>query len=345
MGRENWVKRVSMILSGMVICLMTVGCGGGGYSESATTESAANYDYNYEYSDEVYEEDAISEKSYEGEPASEEKSNEAEPSSDRKLIRNVSMSVETEQFDALVVNVTAKTKELGGYIENSTVWNNNYYTYSDNTESTRQAEYRIRIPKDKLDSFISLVEDGTNVVRKEESVDDVTLTYVDLESHKKALLAEQERLLELLDEAIDMESILSIEERLTQVRYQIESMESQLRTYDNQVDYATLTLNIEEVARITAVDKESVWTEISTGFSNSLYSVGRGIRNFIVAFIIHLPQIFVFLVIVVPISLIFIRLGRTGSVRGKRKDKKKAGATDEGQKASEIQNTDADKKA
>ena len=68
----------------------------------------------------------------------------------------------------------------------------------------------------------------------------MTLQYVDLESHKKALTTEQDRLIELMEQAETVEDIITIEGRLSEVRYQLESMESQLRTYDNKIDYSTV---------------------------------------------------------------------------------------------------------
>ena len=66
----------------------------------------------------------------------------------------------------------------------------------------------------------------SNFVSRQESIDDVTLQYVDLESHKKMLEEEQKRLLELMEKAETMEDIITIESRLTEVRYQLESMEA-----------------------------------------------------------------------------------------------------------------------
>ena len=65
-------------------------------------------------------------------------------------------------------------------------------------------------------------------------MDDVTLRYVDVDSHKKALETEQERLLALLEKAENVEDIITIENRLSDVRYELENYESQIRLLDNQ---------------------------------------------------------------------------------------------------------------
>lgn len=222
----------------------------------------------------------------------------------RKLIRNVTLEVETETFEELLATVGEKTQNFGGYIEESYTYNgSNYYG-----RGSRNASLTIRIPAEKLDEFLSAVSEDSNVISRNESVSDVTLQYVDMESHKKALQAEQDRLLELLDEAETIEDIISLESRLSEVRYQIESMESQLRTMDNQVNYSTIYLYINEVAKLTPVKEQTVWEKISTGFANSLYQVGNGFVDLGIGFVIALPYLVVWAVILLVIGML-IRLG------------------------------------
>lgn len=211
----------------------------------------------------------------------------------RKLIRNVDMTVETEDFDTLVSHVEQKVTSLGGYIENSSIYNGSYTS----EYRSRSAQITARIPADKLDSFVEDVAAQSNITNKSESVEDVTLQYVDLESHKKALLAEQESLLAMLENAESTEDIIVINEQLTQVRYQIESMESQLRTYDNKISYSTVYLSVEEVEQYIPYKPKTAGERISEGFVRNLRRVGNGLVNFGIEFIIALPIIVAVLVI------------------------------------------------
>ena len=241
----------------------------------------------------------------------------------RKLIKNVDMSVETEEYDALIPALENKVASLGGYIENMSVSNRIYhYTDDMNLRNMRSAYMTARIPKENLDTFVSAVAQQSNVVRRSESVTDVTLQYVDLESHKKALSAEQDRLLELMEKAETVEDIITIEGRLSEVRYQLESMESQLRTFDNKIDYSTVNISIDEVEIYSPNETTSAWQRISSGFMNSLRGVGRGISNFAIWFIIHLPYIVVWAVIIVVIILIIRAVRRSMSKRRNVKGKK-----------------------
>ena len=54
------------------------------------------------------------------------------------------------------------------------------------------------------------------------------------------------------------------------MRYELENRASQLRLYDNQVDYATIYLSIDEVQEYTPVEEPTVWERISGGFVSSI---------------------------------------------------------------------------
>ncbi len=285
----------------MVAVLSFPACGGSSSDSSkyAATESAA-YDGGYydddEYADEVYAEEA-------------KVTADANTSVDvgegnttnRKLIKTVNMSVETKEFDNLISGIEEQVAATGGYIESSSISNNNYYN---NRNSVRYANYTVRIPANQLNSFLERVKGVSNVVSINQDVRDVTLSYTDLESHKKSLKTEQERLLALLENADNMEDIITIEERLSEVRYEIESMESQLRVMDNQVDYSTVYIDITEVKELTVVDPETDGERMVRRFKENIYDIGRGFKEFGIGFVISLPYIVVWAVIILIIVLI-----------------------------------------
>jgi hypothetical protein len=300
MGNFNFRPGLVLVLI-LLLGMMAAGCGAA--SKSAATETAvqdncseAAYATDDIYSTEAMPEAAAGYTEEGGTGASVVQVQDVQ----RKLIRDVNLEVETETFEELLSTVGEKTRNLGGYIEESYTYNgSNYYG-----KGTRNANLTIRIPAEKLDEFLLAVGEVSNVISRNESVTDVTLEYVDLESHKKVLLAEQERLLELLEKAETIEDIISLESRLSQVRYQIESMEAQLRTMDNRVNYSTVYLYINEVAKLTPVKEQTVWEKISTGFASSLYNVGEGFVNFGIGFIIFLPYLLVWVIIIVVFTLL-----------------------------------------
>ena len=210
---------------------------------------------------------------------------------DRKLIRTIRMEAETEDLTTLLDGLTAKIAELGGYVEAKNLHNGSAYS----GYRRRNLSMTVRIPADRVDAFVAQVGENVNVVSSTETVDDVTLQYVDTESHVTALETEQARLIDLLAQAKDLEDILKIEDRLTDVRYELERYASYLRTLENQVSYATVNLSITEVKEYTPVIEEepTAWERIATGFTRSLKDIGNGVKEFFIWFIINLPHLLI----------------------------------------------------
>ena len=196
----------------------------------------------------------------------------------RKWIITVNMSAETEDLDALMEALNGKISGLGGYVEDQDSYNGSMYS----SRRYRSASLTVRIPAERVDEFTEEMSGIANVVSTNLSREDITLSYVATESRVKALQTEEARLLELMEQAETMADLLEIESRLTDVRYELENRASQLRLYDNQVDYATIYLSIDEVQEYTPVEEPTVWERISGGFVNSIKGVGNGLLDLLV---------------------------------------------------------------
>ena len=220
----------------------------------------------------------------------------AQDPTERKLIRNVSMNLETREFDALTKSISDAVTFFGGYMEQSDVSGNSLY-WSDE-RSSRCSNLTARIPENKLDAFLTEVSGQGNVTYKNESVQDVTLQYTDITSRKKTLQMEQDRLWELLGKAESIDAVIALEARLSEVRYQLESIESQLRTLDNQIVYSTVYLSIQEVQVLTSTDPDTIPVRIQKGLSRSFNTLKISSVDFLVWFISSLPILAVFAVLV-----------------------------------------------
>lgn len=218
-----------------------------------------------------------------------------------KIIRKIYMELETQEFDDLIETIDSEIARLGGYVESSNISGKRY-----NSEAFRRGSIVARIPKDQLDEFVDIVDENSNVVDKSENTENVTLQYFDVESHKKSLEIEQDRLFELLEKSDTMEEIITLESRLSTIRYEIGSYETQLRTYDNQVDYSTVSMDIEEVERMSPAveEKVTVFGRIKAGFSDTVYNLGEGLKNFFVWFVVNLPYLMIWAVIITVITIV-----------------------------------------
>ena len=73
-------------------------------------------------------------------------------------------------------------KTLGGYIENSSVLGNSY-----EEKDNRRANLVVRVPSKKSADLTKFVSDNSTVTNKEVNTEDVTLSYVYMQSRVKAL--------------------------------------------------------------------------------------------------------------------------------------------------------------
>lgn len=238
----------------------------------------------------------------------------------RKWIVTVNLTAETDDLDALRSALDGKIAALNGYVENQSVNNGSAYQSS---RRYRSANLTIRIPAGQVDAFLQDVGGLANIVRQNKSIEDVTLNYVATESRLKALETEEARLLELLSQAETMSDLLEIEARLSEVRGELENYASQKRLYDNQIDYATVYLSIEEVQEYTPVEEPTLWERISKGFRDNLEGVGEDLLDVLVWFIVSIPYLVVFAVVITIVVFILRR------VRRRRKEKKTPKKTDD----------------
>lgn len=230
----------------------------------------------------------------------------------QKLIRKIWITAETEALDALVTHVEEKIGALGGYVEVREV--NNYNSYN------RRADLTIRIPAQKLDQFTQAVRENANITSTSETAEDITLSYVAVESRVKALETEQSRLLELLAKAENMEEILLIEERLTKVRTELEEVTSQLRVYDNQVSYGTVYLTMREVREYTEEEPEGFFARIGRGLSQSVEDIGDGFVEVVIFLIVASPYLALLALAVGAVALIVKRCKKKAAKKEKKEE-------------------------
>jgi hypothetical protein len=226
----------------------------------------------------------------------------------RKLIKDVTLHIETKNFDQFISKLNDEINKHSGFVQKSDINGSSYDSYPDRT-----ATIIVRIPADKLDSFTGKASSLGNVTSKTEGTEDVTMEYVDIESRIKALKTEQESLLKLMEKANNLNDILTIQNHLTDVSSELESYEAKLRTYKDLIAYSTVTMEIYEVERETPTEKLSMWEEIGNNLSNNLASIGKGARDFFVWFISALP----YLVIIAVLALIVLVVVRISIKRSR----------------------------
>ena len=213
-----------------------------------------------------------------------------------KIIYSGHSYMETTEFDKALAALENAVKEFGGFVQDSNV-NGTTRRNSDGTTVVvnRWGYYTVRIPTARFDEFMLLTEGIGNVTSSGRSAENVTSQYTDYEARLDSLNTQEERLLSMLEESGDLESLIALEARLSEVRYEIESIERNLRNLDQRLAYSTVNLEIQEVEVYTptAATQRSFGEKIGDAFRDSWKGFGRGCQNFAVWLVYALPTLLV----------------------------------------------------
>lgn len=229
-----------------------------------------------------------------------------DPTQGRLLIRTVTITAETTNYLQVAADVESKVKEFGGYIEYSSMRG------TGNNRDLRSGTYTVRVPADKLDELISSVGSNCTVISSNENTSDVTLEYVDTKARIESLRVEYDQLLTLLSQAEDLDTIITLQNRLSEVRYQIESAESRVRVLENQVQYATLTLTLNEVLEEKEPEEAHVVTygeRVSNQFKEMWENTVDFFQGLLLGIIACIPGL-IFIAIIVAVVLIIVFTAR-----------------------------------
>ena len=227
-----------------------------------------------------------------------------------KIIYSANISAETTQFDEAVARIEAMVASYQGFVESSNVYGNTRYNDDGTTTVVdRHASYALRIPADKFEQFMSETSSIGNVLSSNRYAENVTSTYTDYEARLSSLRTQEERLLAMLEKTEDVESLVALEERLADVRYETESIERNLRNMDMQIRYSTVSIDLDEVEIYTptVTVQRTFGEKFADAFSDGWRSFGRSFQRFILNLTEALPSLILLAVIIIVVVVIVRR--------------------------------------
>ena len=150
---------------------------------------------------------------------------------ERKLVKRASVRIRVENLGEADIFAIALMKEYNAYAASTSIEENNHY-------------YSLRVPAEYYEVFLAGMNGMGRMLYRQESTEDVTLRYYDLEGQlatKKELLRTFQT---YLGRANNIEEILAVEARISHLQYDIEGTGTQLRNLANRIDYATIDLHL-----------------------------------------------------------------------------------------------------
>ena len=290
------MKKTLSLLLAVLLVFALCACGS---ADSASSAPSAAYDmvstetaYPAEAPEEDYGGFAVA-----GGTQLETGSGAAPEGSPEKLIYSASATVETTEFDRTIEKLSALVEQYGGFVESSSINGSNYYTQSRGYSSERYASYVIRVPSGKFSALMGSLSTLGNVPYSHTYTENITAQYYDTDARLTAYQAQEARLLEMMEAAETVEDLIAIEEKLTELRYQIESLQSTLKNWDRQVAYSTLDLEVQEVIEYTPESRMSYGQELALALTNGLRRTGEFFKDLLLAIVGALPALVILAVV------------------------------------------------
>ena len=282
--KQRTFLRLAAAAASLLLLLSLAACGGaGGAADNSTGAQTAPAEESY---DAALTDTATAEEGALG---------------DRKLITTADLSLDVTDFETAVAEIEQQAAALGGYFSSSSKGGSA-------ERGNRWAEYHARIPASRLSEFLDSAGNTGTVTSLTQGTTDITSQYVDNEARLESLRTQEQRLLELLEQAGTLEDMILLEDKLTDVRYEIETITGQQKLYDNQVEYATVSLWVNEVSRQT-ITAPTFGDRIAEAFYGSFQNV-VDLAQGAVILLIYLAPFLLFLALAVGLLLLLLRARR-----------------------------------
>jgi hypothetical protein len=240
---------------------------------------------------------------------------------ERLIIRsgNISMYVEdTLAAQATIEQMVESMAADGAFVVSAN-------EYGGTEERQPQITIAIRIPAARFDETMDrLAEMAVNVISSNESAEDVTEEYVDLEARLESLEAARQRLLEIMEEARNTEDLLEAEQQLTEREAQIESIKGRMQYLEQSARLSSIWIELQPYILNQPVGDEWRPAETVRRGVDALLDGLRGFGDFAIFFAIAILPWLMVIGAVVALIVVFFRW------RGRVRRRRQAASPDSG---------------
>jgi hypothetical protein len=159
---------------------------------------------------------------------------------ERMIVRTGEMSLVIEDVVDARDEIAQLAVRLDGYVVSSRIWGE---------EQDMRGNISIRVPDDEFEQALAELRDlAVRVASESTDSRDVTEEYIDLKSRLKNAEATESQYLALLKKTEDVEDILRIYERLSQVRREIEQIKGRMQYLERTSSMSLISVHLELVA-------------------------------------------------------------------------------------------------
>jgi hypothetical protein len=167
-----------------------------------------------------------------------------EPAQGPKIVRTVTLTIVTKDFDAVRPHMDRVLRDMGGFVGQMEL--------NDALSVERSVRATLRVPADRLEQALRALRGLGQVVDESQSGDDVTEQAIDIDARLANARNTEKRLNDvLLKRTGKVGDVLEVERELARVRGEIEQLDAQRVNLNRRVAYATVTLRVTEQRKAT----------------------------------------------------------------------------------------------
>jgi hypothetical protein len=201
------------------------------------------------------------------------------------IVRTVSLSLMTNEFDKARTAVDTIAREANGYVEQLNV--------RGEIGSGRGLSVTLRVPADKLDSSLAALRKLGHVENESQNSSDVSAQFVDMEARLKNARNTEQRFLALLRERTgNLKDVVEAEREIARVREEIERMDAQLKGLSKRISYATIQVSLQEEFHANLDRKlPSTGTRLGNAAVNGYKLAVETVVGFLMAILLYGPTL------------------------------------------------------
>ena len=220
---------------------------------------------------------------------------------DRLVIKNATLSIAVNDPLKSMDTISHMASAMGGFVVNADM----YQQTLGNGNKVPQVSLTIRVPAEKLDEALTTIKAETTlpIISENETSQDVTAEYTDLNSRLTNLQAAEKQLQEIMASATKTEDVLSVYQQLVSVREQIELIKGQMKYYEQSAALSSISVQLIANAAVQPITIAG-WQPggVAKEALQSLINTSQSLANFGIRLVIlYLP---VMIMIFGPIALI-----------------------------------------
>jgi len=219
----------------------------------------------------------------------------------RKISYKASINLVVKDFSQAESRLRELVEKHGGFLADARI---------DRRQGSRlSGNWQARIPVDQFPEFCEAITDLGVAEQQQQTAQDVTEEFVDLEARIANKQRLEERIVDLLEDASgSIKTIIEVERELARVRQEIERMEGRLRYLTNHTELTTVTISIREKQDYVPPKAPTYSDRVSTAWYDSLTSVQEFGQRSLISLVYAFPWLAIAGVLLVPSAWLFRRV-------------------------------------